>query len=282
VPELPEAETIARDLDRRARGAVLSRVEVSRPDILAPGLDAVALDRALGGRRLLRVGRRGKNVLLELDGGLRLLVNLGMTGRLVVSDAARAGELRHIAARLHLEDGRAILYDDVRRFGRFDVYDAAGWAKRDAELGLEPLSSTLTAARLRELLAASRTPIRNWLLDQRRLAGVGNIYALEALHRSGIHPAQPANTITAQESGVLLDALRAVLRESIRVRGTTFSDYRDGEGNEGEFWPRLRVYGREGEPCPACGRAVRRLVVTNRSAYYCPGCQPLRRRRPRR
>jgi formamidopyrimidine-DNA glycosylase len=282
VPELPEAETIARDLDRRTGGAVVDRVEVLRPDILAPGLDAPGLDCALRGRRLLRVGRRGKNVLLELDGGIRLLINLGMTGRLVVSDAARAGGMRHVAARLHLADGRAILYDDARRFGRFAVYDAAGWAGRDAELGLEPLSSALTAVRLRDLLAASRTPIRTWLLDQRRLAGVGNIYALEALHRSGIHPAQPANTLTAAETARLLASLRAVLRESIRVRGTTFSDYRDGEGNEGAFWPLLRVYGREGEPCPSCGRPVRRLVLAQRSAYYCAACQPLRRRKPGR
>jgi formamidopyrimidine-DNA glycosylase len=273
VPELPEAQTIASDLDRRVRGAVVRRVEVRQRDILAPALAAAALDRALRGRALVEVGRRGKNVLLRFAGELRLLVNLGMTGRLVVSDSPRSAELNHVAARIHLEDGRAILYDDVRRFGRFDLYGPAEWAARDAQLGVEPLSDAFTMERFRALLARSRTPIRNWLLDQRRLAGVGNIYASEALHRARIHPARPADTLRKGDAERLRAALRDVLAESIRLRGTTVSDYRDAEGEEGGFEPLLRAYGREGEPCDACGTGIRRLVLTNRSAFYCPRCQ---------
>lgn len=276
MPELPEAETIARDLDRRARGSVVERVVVRHPDILAPGLSTRTLARALRGRALEEVGRRGKNVVLRFAGDVRLAVNLGMTGRLVLSDAARATDLAHVAARLVMHDGRAILYDDVRRFGRFDVYCADDWQARSAQLGVEPLSDDLTPDRMRALLARSRSPIRNFLLDQRHIAGVGNIYASEALHRAGIHPARPSNLIGSQRAERLRLALRDVLREAIEARGTTFSDYRDADGVEGGFEPLLRVYGREGDRCAKCGAGIRRLVLTNRSAFYCPRCQRLK------
>jgi formamidopyrimidine-DNA glycosylase len=273
VPELPEAETIVRDLRSRVPGHRIVRVTVTRPDILHTGLTARRLRRSLEGSTITGVSRRGKNVVLELEGELRLVINLGMTGRVVTSEAAGAGELRHIAARFHLADGRAILYDDARRFGDIDLRDRQGWIERDAQLGVEPLSAALTAERLHELTRSSITPIRNWLLDQRRIAGVGNIYAIEALFRAGVRPTRRARTLRRRETTALRDALRAVLQESIDARGTTISDYRDGSGERGNFDRRLRVYDREGLPCLTCESLIKRVVLSNRSAYYCPRCQ---------
>jgi formamidopyrimidine-DNA glycosylase len=273
VPELPEAETIARDLRGRVVGRKVTHVRVAKRDILAPGLTARRLDAALRGHAIREVGRRGKNVVLRFDDGRVLLVNLGMTGRLVFSGAPRAGELRHGAARLELDDGHAILYDDVRRFGRFELIPAEEWPERDRKLGIEPLSDELTPERLHALMRGSRVAIRNWLLDQSKLAGVGNIYANEALFRAGIRPTRRAGSLTRREAAALRDALRAVLTEAIAARGTTVSDYRDGTGESGGFGPHLRVYGREGEPCRVCGTPIKRVTIGGRSAFYCPRCQ---------
>jgi formamidopyrimidine-DNA glycosylase len=273
MPELPEAETIVRDLRARLPGATVARVSVTHADVLHPGVTTAALHRRLRGRTITDVTRRGKNVVLVFDGGLRLVINLGMTGRVVASDAARAGELRHVAVSLHLTDGRAVLYDDARRFGDIDLRDEAGWAERTAQLGVEPLSDEFTPEVLHTLTRTSITPIRNWLLDQRRVAGVGNIYAVEALFRAGVRPTRRTRTLKRRETALLRDTLRAVLQESIDARGTTISDYRDGSGERGSFDRRLRAYDRAGEPCLECGTAIKRIVLSNRSAFYCPRCQ---------
>jgi formamidopyrimidine-DNA glycosylase len=273
VPELPEAETIVRDLRARLPGSSIVRVAVRHADVLHRGLTPGTLDRRLRGRTITGVVRRGKNVVLELAGGYRLIINLGMTGRVMTSDAAHAGELRHVAVSLHLADGRSVMFDDARRFGDIDLRDDAGWAERDAELGVEPLSDAFTAERLHELTRTSITPIRNWLLDQRRVAGVGNIYAVEALFRAGIRPTRRARTLKRRETAALRDALRAVLQESIDARGTTISDYRDASGERGGFDQRLRAYDRAGLPCVACAAPIKRVVLSNRSAFYCPHCQ---------
>ncbi|HEX7117166.1 MAG TPA: bifunctional DNA-formamidopyrimidine glycosylase/DNA-(apurinic or apyrimidinic site) lyase [Longimicrobiales bacterium] len=273
MPELPEAETIARDLRRHVVGRTVTAVQVTHADVLGPGLTPASLAEALVGRRIAEVGRRAKNLVLRFVDGPVLVVNLGMTGRLVVSEAPRAMELRHVAVRFALDHGGALLYDDIRRFGRLDLYSPEAWDRRQAEIGVEPLSDAFTAERLHDLTSRSRTPIRNWLLDQRRVAGIGNIYANEALFRAGIHPARPANSLTAAEAARLRDAIRAVLAEAIEVRGTTLRDYRDARGEAGGYEPRLRVYGRAGEPCPNCGTPIERLVLGNRSAFYCPRCQ---------
>jgi len=273
MPELPEAETIARDLDRRVRGGIVAGVHVTRPDILAPGNSATKLARSLRGHRIERVGRRGKNVVVDFDGGLKLVVNLGMTGRLIASDAPRSAEMRHVAARIELDDGRSVLYDDARRFGRLDLRDASTWTVRDAELGIEPLSKDFTGERLFALTRGSIVPLRNWLLDQRRVAGVGNIYANEALFRARVRPTRRARFLTRVEAIRLRDGLHEVLSKAIQARGTTIDDYRDGEGESGGFQLRLQVYGRTGEPCFRCGTPIKRIVLTNRSAFYCPRCQ---------
>lgn len=273
MPELPEAETIVRTLRTRLPGAQVTGVSVRHEDVLAPGLTPRTLAARLRGRRIADVARRGKNVILVFQGDLRLVINLGMTGRVVTTDAPRVAEMRHVAVRFELDDGRAILYDDARRFGRLDLRDAEGWQKRDAELGLEPLGDEFTAEALRALTRGSITPIRNLLLDQRKVAGVGNIYANEALFRAGIRPTRRSHRITRREAASLREHLRDVLNESIASRGTTISDYRDAFGESGGFVQWLRVYDRAGEPCLVCGTPIRRVVLTNRSAFYCPVCQ---------
>ena len=273
MPELPEAETIARDLDARAAGHTVARVHVTRSDILAPGTTRTRLSRALRGRRITSVGRRGKNVVLAFEDGWRLVVNLGMTGRIVVSDAPMAAALEHVAARFDLEDGRALLYDDARRFGRLDLRDAEGWKTRSAQLGVEPLEHAFTPAWLHAATRHSRVPLRNWLLDQRQIAGVGNIYANEALFGAGVRPTRRAHRLTRPEAVRLHEAVRAVLTEAIRSRGTTLNDYRDAGGRAGGFQFRLRVYDREGLPCVQCSAPIKRRVLTNRSVFYCPSCQ---------
>lgn len=274
MPELPEAETIARDLRGRITGAKISAVDVIHSDVLGPGLRPDRFRAELAGKKFTGVRRRAKKVLLELEAGLTIVVNLGMTGRLIVSDSPRAGEFRHVAIRFDLADGRALLYDDIRRFGSLELHDPESLERRLADLGVEPLSDEFTGELLHELASRSRTPIRNWLLDQRRVAGIGNIYAVEALWHARIHPARPANSLTPREAGKLRDALRMVLRESIEARGTTISDYRDSSGEAGGYSERLKVYGREGEPCPRCGTTIERIVLSNRSAFFCPHCQP--------
>lgn len=273
MPELPEAETIVRDLRQRVVGSVVQRARLLRADLLAPGLSPAGFAARLRNRRIAAVERRAKKVILRFADGSRLVISLGMTGRVVTSDAARAGELRHIGARLDLADGRAILYDDARRFGELALVRPEEWDEWESRLGLEPFSDAFTAAALHALTRASITPIRNWLLDQRRIAGIGNIYALEALFLAGVRPSRRARTLTRRESAALRDALRLVLAESIDVRGTTISDYRDAAGERGGYDQRLRVYDREGLQCRQCGARIKRTVLANRSAFYCPRCQ---------
>jgi len=275
MPELPEAETIVRGLRRAIVGERVARVEVVHADVLRATprrLRAEALGRTVEG-----VARRGKNVLILLDGRRILAVNLGMTGRLLpFPEAPRgAGRPTHPAVRLGFESGSVLVFDDQRRFGTFEIFEADAWAERDARMGPEPLERGFTVARLARDLSASRSPVRSWLLDQRRIAGVGNIYAVEALQRAGIHPLRPADRVTQVEAARLHAAIREVLRAAIRRGGTTIRDYRNAEGGEGAYAAHLRVYGREGEPCPSCGDRVERVVLSNRSAYFCPTCQPL-------
>ncbi|MGD8276592.1 MAG: bifunctional DNA-formamidopyrimidine glycosylase/DNA-(apurinic or apyrimidinic site) lyase [Gemmatimonadota bacterium] len=273
MPELPEAETIARDLRRRVVGSTITGTSVPKPDILAPPLTPRRTSARLRGRRITATARRAKKVILELDDANRIVIHLGMTGRVMTSDATGAGDLRHIVTRLRLRDGRDILFDDARRFGLIEIVDADAWPEWSAALGPEPLSGDFSTETLFRGLRASSTPVRNWLLDQKRVAGIGNIYACEALFRAGIRPTRRARTITRRQATALHTALRSVLREAIRARGTTFRDYRDARGGRGAFQARLAVYDRETEPCFTCDTPIRRTILSNRSAFYCPACQ---------
>ena len=271
MPELPEVETIVRGLRPALPGKRIEHLRVLHADVLRqPSREFSA---RLKGRVFESVHRRGKNIVAHLTEGAVLVVNLGMTGRLVL---ARPGtRTTHPAVRFTLSAGLALVYDDVRRFGALEVMDEAEWAVRDRRLGTEPLSSIFTARRLQADLSRSISPIRSWLLDQRRVAGVGNIYANEALHLAGIHPQRPARSLTEVEVRKLHRAIRQTLRSAVENRGTTLRDYRDASGNPGDNASNLRVYGRSQEPCPLCSTKICRLVFGNRAAFYCPSCQPV-------
>ena len=271
MPELPEVETIVRDLARMLPGARIAEVEVLRPDLI-DGEPADQFARALAGRRVSQVTRRAKNIVVDVGHGERLLVNLGMTGRLLVAkpEDERA---THLGVRMPLDDGRELLYHDARRFGRLWRMSEAEWEAWEETLGMEPLSDEFTAPFLHGLSRRSRVEVKTWLMDQRRVVGVGNIYASEALFRARINPRLAANRLTRPQAARLVQAVREVLTEAIDFRGTTFLDYRDASGERGEFARRLRVYDREGQPCTNCGKPLRRVVQAGRSTFYCPACQ---------
>lgn len=273
MPELPEVETVVRGLAPELPGRTIRWIEVLRPDLLR--VPASVFEESLTGCLIRHVSRRGKNIVITGDDGRVLLVNLGMTGRLLLSSPATVVDsAAHLGVRFDLGGGYELLFDDVRRFGALESLDPAEWAKRELGLGIEPLSTELDADRLHALLSRSKAPIRSWLLDQRKLAGVGNIYANEALFRSGIHPRRTARSVNPADSRRLLDALRTVLTAAISAGGTTLRDYRGADGRPGEYRPMLRVYGRTAEPCFDCGSAIERTVIANRSAFHCPTCQP--------
>jgi formamidopyrimidine-DNA glycosylase len=283
VPELPEVETIARDLDRRLSGRKIGSVEVSRADVLR-GASAGELALRTSGRTVLRVWRRGKTAVLSLDGGDHLLVQPRFTGAILVrdpagsstasADAEAPGTDPFAAVTWFLEDGGAFWYRDVRRLGTVTLADDAELAAYEKRLGPEPLDPEFDAARLSGLLRGSRTAIKKVLMDQRYLAGVGNIYANEALWRSGIDPSRPAASLTPAEVVRLYDALTSVLRASIQSRGTTFRDYRDPSNRAGGFAAQLQAYGRGGEPCWRCGtRLAETHAIDGRSTVFCHRCQ---------
>lgn len=273
MPELPEVETIVRGLRSPLKGARFARTRVVKEDLLR--IPARRFRSALAGSTVRSVGRRAKNILIRLDSGDRLVVNLGMTGRLLLGKSPDTPPATtHPGVVFYLKDGRRLVYDDVRRFGVLEVLDPDEWQERDERIGPEPLEPGFTVTRFRADLSKSRSPIRSWLLDQRKVAGVGNIYAVEALHLAGIDPRTPANAIDAGRGERLHAAIRKVLREAIEYRGTTLRNYRDVDGEQGGNAPRLLAYGREGEPCRRCGSPIERVVFGNRSAFLCPECQP--------
>ena len=248
-------------------------MRVKRPDLLSEPASDFA--RGMCGVEIRQVGRRGKNVVWFCSRDTTLVINLGMTGRLLFQPRDDASPPPvHTGVAFDLAGGDAAIYSDVRRFGRLRRFSGLAWRRWSRTLGLEPLSRSFTARRLAAELARSRSPIRSWLLDQRRVAGIGNIYANEALFLAGIHPAVPARAIPAVRIAPLHRSIRKVLRAAIAACGTTLRDYRDPAGLEGSFGPRLVIYGREGQPCVKCPGVVLRTVIANRSAFHCPRCQP--------
>ena len=273
MPELPEVETIRRVLARRVEGRRIAGLEVREVRLRTP-LDPAALGTALVGRRIVSIARRSKYLLLHLSGRRVLVVHRGMTGALEV---ARDGEdlAPHTHVRIALEGGEELRYSDPRRFGMLFEIPSSEIAThpRLAALGPEPLEPGFDAQFLRQRARGVRKPIKNFLLDGRVVAGVGNIYACEALHRAGVHPRRAAGRLAAVRWEVLCTALQHVLTRALGDGGTTLQDYRDAEGRSGAFQRRLRVYGREGLRCRRCGATVRRIVQAGRSTFYCPGCQ---------
>jgi formamidopyrimidine-DNA glycosylase len=286
VPELPETETIARDLHAAIVGAAVVGVAVPRPSVLR-AVDAATLDARTRGARVLRVWRRAKLIVLDLSTGDRLAVQPRFTGALLVEDAAGPAlaerERGFVRVTFALDDGRRLHYRDIRCLGTVALLDASAFDAYVAALGPEPLEPAFTGERLHGILAASRQPVKKVLMDQRRLVGVGNIYANEALWRAGVHPAREARALSRAEAERLHAAVVGVLTESIALRGTSFRDYVDARGGRGAFVERLAVYGRAAAPCRRCARPLDAThEVDGRQTVFCAACQPAARRRARR
>jgi formamidopyrimidine-DNA glycosylase len=284
MPELPEVETIRRQLAPHLEGRRLERLEVLDPRWCEPAAPD-ELDDAVRGRRVERVWRRGKYLVVSFEDDVHLVMHLRMTGNLLLVHADEDAENRpHLRVRMPLDSGKRLLFVDVRRFGTGVVLlgSEALHAYFDARLGVEPLGPDFTAEGLRSLTRGRRAPVKAFLLTQERIAGVGNIYADEALWRARIHPLRPAGTLRRPQLGALRDAVVETLEAGIDARGATIDDFRHTDGAEGSFQDRFLVHQREGEPCPRCGTPIRKLWVGGRGTYVCEHCQPRPRVRRRR
>ena len=274
MPELPETETIARDLNASVAGATIVRLRVTRPDVLRE-VSARSLARRLKGAGIVGAWRRAKLVVLDLSTGDRIVVQPRFTGALIVDDGTiDPSQLRYSTVAMELDDGRSLHYCDVRRLGTVALMRQQRFAEYTSALGIEPLDREFTVAQLSGVLRVSAQPVKKVLMDQRRIAGIGNIYANEALWRAGIDPSRAANTVTREESATLRRAIVGVLREAIAARGTSFRDYRDTRGERGGFAASLEAYGRGGSRCARCGRKlVTTHAIDGRATTFCPGCQ---------
>jgi formamidopyrimidine-DNA glycosylase len=279
MPELPEVETIRRQLAPHVEGRVLTRVEIldARWTVHRPAHDVVD---AVQGRRVERLSRRGKYFIFELSGEVFLLVHLRMTGNLLLDPAPDTPYQRVVFT---LDDGQVLRFCDPRRFGTGEL--ALGEEGLEdffaGKLGLEPLGEELDGAALRALARGRRAPVKAFLLDQRHIAGIGNIYADEALFRAGIHPLRPAGALTLKQCTALAAAVKLVLAAGIDAGGSTIDDFRHPDGVSGAFQNDFLVHLRRGEPCHTCGTTVIKLVAAGRGTYVCESCQPRPRVRRR-
>ena len=279
MPELPEVETIRRQLAPLVEGRRVHSMEILDPRWSRP-LAPSELTEALLGRRIKALGRRGKYLVWSLQGDVHLVQHLRMTGAVLCEPRP---EPTHVRVRMELRPRRHLVIVDPRRFGTGELL-----LGRDAlegffaaRLGLEPLDERFTAAHLRALTRGRGTPIKALLLDQRRVAGVGNIYADEALHRAGIHPRRPAGRLSSAQHVRLRDAVIEALRAGIDASGATIDDFRHVDGVRGSFQDQFLVHRRAGEPCGRCGRSIVKMVVAGRGTYVCESCQPRPRSRRR-
>jgi formamidopyrimidine-DNA glycosylase len=298
MPELPEVETVCRQLEPELEGRPIERLEVIDARWCRP-VPPAELEAAVAGRTIEGLGRRGKYLLLGLDGAQTLIMHLRMTGNLVLVEpdgeaidpsegrrlyeGERSTEERHLRARFLLGEGREVWFTDPRRFGEALLLDDDELDEYfSSRLGIEPLSDKFTVEALGKAAAGRSAPLKSFLLDQSGVAGVGNIYADEALFRARLHPLSPAGSMKREHLEALRDAVVAALEAGIDGGGASIDDYRDGRGEKGRMQDEFLVHTREGEPCPRCGATVERIVVSGRSTYFCPGCQVRLRRRPRR
>ena len=273
MPELPEVETIVRELRPRLVGRTLHEVRLSHDDVLR-GVTRRRLLRGLEGAAVRALDRRAKHAVFDL-GDRRLVVQPGMTGSLLVHDRPLTEDEAHYAVlSARLDDGRRLVYRDVRRLGTLLLLDPRGWQAYDRSIGPEPLDPAFTPEQLAAILARSRQAVKKVLMDQRRLAGVGNIYANEALFAAAIDPSRAANRVRPDEARRLHAEVRRILAAAIASNGTTFRDYRTGTGERGGFQLELLVYGREGERCRRCGtRLVGTHLIDARITVLCHRCQ---------
>ena len=272
MPELPEVETVVRGLKPHLEGRILAAVTARRADIRTP-IPPDFVQRATGAR-VLGVRRRAKWILAELDRGATLLVHLGMSGRLVLHRGAPGVPGPHDHVEFRTDDGTTLRFTDPRRFGVVDLVDSASLAadRRFSGLGPEPLDPGFDAAALERALDGSRAPLKAALLDQRNVAGLGNIYVCEALFRCGLSPKRRAGTVRDDKAAALCAAIKATLGDAIRAGGSSARDYVQASGELGWFQHQWAVYDREGSPCPGCdcGKGVKRIVQAGRSTFYCP------------
>ncbi len=268
MPELPEVETVARHLRKTVVGERVVGVE-----ILDERFAELKERHELVGRRVERVDRRGKYLSMLLDDGWVLQIHLMMAGRLLVRPA-RWEEDRFLRLLVRMEGGLEVRFCDMRRFGRAGLMDAAEYRAFGRRLGPEPLSGGFTAARLRQVMEGRKTALKSALLNQKLIAGIGNIYADEALWRGRLHPLRTAGGLSEEKAKRLHRGIRKALREGLAAGGTTFSQYRNAEGGAGEYQRELRVFQRTGEKCFRCRGVIERIVVGGRSTHFCPRCQP--------
>ena len=282
MPELPEVETVRRGLAPAMEGARMARVAVNRPDLRWPFPARMA--ERLTGAQVLQLRRRSKYILADLDTGETLLIHLGMSGRILISGDPlgqfvhdHPAPEKHDHVVFHMENGARITFNDPRRFGAMDLMETATAAAHPvlAKLGPEPLGNDFHESYLSEALKARNTPIKSALLDQKIVAGLGNIYVCEALFRTGISPTRKARNISAARLERLVPVIREVLTEAIAAGGSSLRDFRQADGELGYFQHSFDVYGREGAPCRTadCTGQVARIVQSGRSSFYCPVCQ---------
>jgi formamidopyrimidine-DNA glycosylase len=282
MPELPEVETVRRGLLPAMEGQVIARADVNRPDLRWPFPADMAA--RLTGQRVERLRRRSKYILADLASGESLLIHLGMSGRMLISGDPlgqfvhdHPAPEKHDHVVLHMESGARITFNDPRRFGAMDLLETlhSDTHKLLASIGPEPLGNDFHEAHLIAALKGRNTPIKSALLDQRVVAGLGNIYVCETLYRAGIHPARKAGRISAARVGGLVPIIRQVLEEAIIAGGSTLRDFKRADGELGYFQHSFDVYGREGQPCrtDGCGGQISRTVQSGRSSFYCPQCQ---------
>jgi formamidopyrimidine-DNA glycosylase len=274
MPELPETETIARDLDGAIKGRKITKVSVRKPDVLRE-VSARSLSTRLRDAKILRSWRRAKLVVIDLDTSDRIVVQPRFTGALLIDDGSlTSSQLNYSTLRMELDDGRALHYADVRRLGTFALMSQKRFAEYSGKLGIEPLDRSFTAKHLSGVLRASTQPVKKVLMEQRKIAGIGNIYANEALWRAGIDPSRSAASVSLEEAKHLRNSIVGVLEEAIEARGTSFRDYRDARGKRGSFVEKLNAYGRGGLPCNRCGaKLVSTHAVDGRATTMCVRCQ---------
>jgi formamidopyrimidine-DNA glycosylase len=276
VPELPEVETICSSLAPALTGRRLERVEILDPRLTRPEPPELVAA-ALEGERVADVRRRGKYLVVVFESGRHLLVHLRMTGNVLHPAPERYRDDPHVRAVVRLDDGSDVLYRDIRRFGTWDLLEPGELEEYFAtrRLGAEPLGRGFTTTGLGRALARRKTSVKAALLDQRAVAGVGNIYADEALWYARVNPLAPAGDLDAEQVAALRDGIRTALRLGIRRQGATLRDYRGADGRRGRMQEEFRVYGRDGEPCERCGTPIVKTRVAGRGTWYCPSCQAL-------
>lgn len=273
MPELPEVETVKRSLEPYLVGKKITGVDIYYGGIVKEPEPAVFRS-LIQDKEIKSLGRRGKYLLLNLSEDLTLVIHLRMTGRLTVTDRAQPVD-KHTHLIFRLSGEKELRFTDVRKFGLVYLVPTGCWSSIGGlfTLGTEPLEEEFTLACLHEKIQRKKTKLKSFLLDQREIAGIGNIYADEILFEAGLHPERPLETLSAEEIERLFFAIRSRLRAGVESRGTSFRDYVDGTGAKGNFQNELKVYGRGGEPCEKCGTQLVRSVVAGRGTVFCPRCQ---------